>query len=259
MRPFSPSQGLSALEIIMRSQKGQVCVFDVDFTVVRKLTANIGSYLEELKIAKETQSVAFDVKINNFWEDFNGAEDAKRKQDVIKSYVCQILRQILKLDEDEIIDENQKFSEMGMDSLMMLEMKNFIQTMLGKNITMNVSELAELTSVNKLSSHLMGLIKTAKGEGEIEGKQEAEEEDSYSFTPSQKELIDQDMLLPDHVTAKDDSRALCKRSDIKTVLLTGKKCSRKSEIFVLLLKNMHVHVFLLVNLICFSNANRLYW
>lgn len=131
MRPFSPLAGLSGLEIIMRSQKTQVCVFDVDFTVVRKLTANIGAYLEELKIAKETQSVAFDVKINNFWEDFNACDSDEGRVGVIKSYVCQILKQILKLDDDEVIDVNQKFSEMGMDSLMMLEMKNFLQTMLG--------------------------------------------------------------------------------------------------------------------------------
>ncbi|CAL8113277.1 unnamed protein product [Orchesella dallaii] len=208
LRPFYVIQGFSALEMIMRSQKAQVSVLDVDFTVVRKLTGNIGGYLEELKISKD--SGGFDVKMGNFWEDFNAVEDETQKMAVIKQYICNILRQILKLDDDETIDENMKFQEMGVDSLMMLELKNSLQSMLGKNITMNISEMQELTTVNKISAHLMDLISRANG---------TKEENSYNFfTPAQKTLIGEDLILPEHVQAHG---VPCKPSDIKTVLLTG--------------------------------------
>ncbi|ODM98075.1 Polyketide synthase-nonribosomal peptide synthetase [Orchesella cincta] len=77
---------------------------------VRKLTANIGPYLEEMKVSKDAGG-GLDVKIGNFWEDFNAAE-GEQKMGVIKQYICNILRQILKFDDDDTIDENQKFSEM---------------------------------------------------------------------------------------------------------------------------------------------------
>lgn len=104
---------------------------------------------------------------------------------------------------------------MGMDSLMMLEMKNFVQTMLGKNVTMNVSVMAELTTVEKLVNHLMELIV----------KMESDEEhplgpaDYETFSDEMINLINKDMVLPEHI--KPIHGEACKRSEVKNVLFTG--------------------------------------
>jgi acyl carrier protein len=140
-----------------------------------------------------------------------------KKSEVIKSYIEMILRQILKFDEDEPIDENQNFSEMGMDSLMMLEMKNLMQTMLGKGVTMNVSAMQELTTVLKLVAHLEQLIANM-GQEEERGAVDLE-----TFSDELIALINQDMVLPEYLKKiKDGMAPAVKRSQIKSVLLTGK-------------------------------------
>lgn len=252
VKPFAPNQGLLALEAILRTQKTQIAVLDVDFQYVRKLTSNVGTYLEELQITKGNQGVAFTVKIGNFWDDFNSCNIEEKRVGVIKSYVGTILRQILKFDDDEAIDENQNFSEMGMDSLMMLEMKNFLQTMLGKNITMNVSEMSELTSVNKLASHVMQLIKNSDEEESKTSpltKQATMDKGITYFSPELKKIIEEDMVLPD--TIEGNGKA-CSPSEIRTILLTG-----MPNIFNLPYKLLfHNHTFLAIY--CFR-CNRKTW
>ncbi|ODM98078.1 Phenolphthiocerol synthesis polyketide synthase type I Pks15/1 [Orchesella cincta] len=216
IKPFSPTQALSALQVIMGSNKTQIAVLDVDFAYVRKLTSNVGTYLEELKIIKGNQGVAFTVKIGNFWDDFNTCDSEAQKLNVIKSYVEIILRQILKFDEDDTIDENQEWVAMGMDSLMVLEMKNFLQTMLGKNITMNVSEMAELTTINKLAIHVLHLIKKSECHGEVETS--AADKTYNYFDPELRNVLNKDMILPEHIRGLGDP---CDQSNIRVILLTG--------------------------------------
>ncbi len=215
VKPFTPNQGLLALEAIRGTQKTQIAVLDVDFQYVRKLTSNTGTYLEELQITKGNQGVAFNVKIGNFWDEFNSFNIEEKRDRLIRggSYRDQ--------DDDEAIDENQNFSEMGMDSLMMLEMKNFLQTMLGKNITMSVSEMTELTTVNKLASHVMQLIKNSSDEESKCSKltrQATTDQGITYFSPELKKIIEEDMVLPDSIEG--DGKA-CSPSEIRTILLTG--------------------------------------
>lgn len=126
----------------MKSHKSQSCILEVDFSALKKWTGHALAYLEEMKISKDNESTAFNIKIERFWDEYNSAAGDEEKQgEVIKAYVELILRQILKFDDDDCIDEDQNFSDMGMDSLMMLEMKNLMQTMLGKGVTMNVSAM----------------------------------------------------------------------------------------------------------------------
>ncbi|CAL8113280.1 unnamed protein product [Orchesella dallaii] len=223
VKPFSPSQGLLALEIIMKTQKTQIAVLDVDFMYVRKLTSNVGTYLEELKIIKGNQGVAFTAKMGNFWEDFNAVEDELQKMAVIKQYICNILRQILKLDDDDVIDEDVKFQEFGVDSLMLLELKNFLQTMLGKNITINVSEMQEATTINRLAIHVLQLIKKSGQDqnchdvASVTLVDAADKAYNY-FTPELRKILDEDMILPEHIHGNGDP---CDQTNIRTVLLTG--------------------------------------
>jgi thioester reductase-like protein len=210
LRAFTPNQGIAALETLMKSHKTQACVLEVDFSSVRKLTGHAGAYLEELKISKDSSQLAFNVKMDRFWDEYRGATSTVEKTAVIKSYVEIILRQILKFDEDEKIDENQNFSEMGMDSLMMLEMKNFLQTMLGKNVTMNVSDMQELTTVSKLVAHLAAVIESGGADGDVVPTYD-------TFSDDVINLINQDMVLDGDVVPEGDG----KPTAISTVFMTG--------------------------------------
>lgn len=229
VKAFKPSEGLLALDLIMKTQKTQVAVLDMDFSYVRKLTSNVGTYLEELKISKGNQNVTFSAKIAGFWDDFNASDTEEKKIATIKSYVSTILRQILKFDDEEVIDENAKFSEIGMDSLMMLEMKNFLQTMLGKNITMNVSELAELTTINKLATHVLILIAknmepVTDGFG-TESVSLVESKEYNYFSPELRKIIEEDLILPENITATGHLESRQNQQNVTRLLLSGKRNS----------------------------------
>jgi len=51
---------------------------------------------------------------------------------VISKTLKIIIREVLRLPQDEAIDGEAKLQEMGMDSLMMIEMKNMIENLLGE-------------------------------------------------------------------------------------------------------------------------------
>lgn len=176
------------------------------------------AYLDEMKISKDSQSTAFNIKIERFWDEFNSAAgDDDKQTEVVKAYIELILRQILKFDDDEPIDENQNFSDMGMDSLMMLEMKNMMQTMLGKGVTMNVSAMQELTTVSKLVAHLKEMIATMGDEEQDQGPV-----DFDTFSEELIALINKDMVLPvDSFSPRADLLPPVPRSQIKSILLTG--------------------------------------
>jgi len=150
--------------------------------------------------------------MESFWDEYNSSED---KLSVIRHYIELILRQILKFDDDDVIDEHQSFSEMGMDSLMMLEMKNFVQTMLGRNFTLNVSTMSELTNVNKLVSYLEGAIR------DMEEGNSGEVVDHDTFSDELVKTINEDMELVSGIEVDPEVIEPCPRGQIKSVLMTG--------------------------------------
>lgn len=87
-----------------------------------------------------------------------------------------------------------------------------------------------MTTINKLANHLMTLIQAANG-GNEEQDVDEEQKNSYNYySPSQRKMIEEDMILPEHIKAQADNIGPCKPSEIKTVLLTGKNLDKFMQI-----------------------------
>jgi thioester reductase-like protein len=205
LKPFSPLQGISALERALKSQKSQICVCDADFSIIRQVFNGNRKYMEDLKLKQTDLTKEIMIDNEQFWNDFDGATDEEGRLEVVKRFVRSMIRQILKFSKDDPMSDDENFQDMGMDSLMMIEMKNVVQSTLGKRATITVNSVKDCHTVNELSTKLVSLL---SGENDVP-------------PPTREELVQlirEDSELPVHITP---STPHCLPSHIKTVLLTG--------------------------------------
>lgn len=120
--PFSPARGIAALEAILKSQNRQMCVVDLDYLVLMKVHPQSKAYLQHVAgSGSPLDNLGSSlIKSEKFWEEIDSVKDDE-KPAIIKQYVKVLLRQILKLDDQEPIDDQASFQDIGLDSLMMIE------------------------------------------------------------------------------------------------------------------------------------------
>ncbi len=199
IRAFTPAQGIASLEKIMRGVWTQVGVIDVQDWGLLKQIVGLGHYLDEMKTEKQEES-KLSAEFEKLVEEIQAAGPAE-KQEKIQKYMETIVRQTLKLPDNEPLDIDQNFSELGVDSLMAMEMKNRLQGMLGHK-TLTVSALQENRTVRSLSTHLAAIMNS----------------DLVEALPLAEQLKE-DALLPADITSAPIPP--CKPSEFKHILLTG--------------------------------------
>jgi acyl carrier protein len=205
--PFSVLQGIFAFERVKKSQRIQSCVAEADFSIVKQLFPSSKRYLEELKLNQTDQIKELQINNEQFWNDYDAATDDEARLEVVKRFARMIIRQILKLDKDEALNDDENFQDLGMDSLMMIEMKNVVQYTIGKRATITVNSVKDCHTVNELASRLTQYL--LSGESEVP-------------PPTREELIkliEEDSELPETIVPA--SQPACLPSQIQTILLTG--------------------------------------
>jgi len=167
--PFTPLQAFSSLKEILRSHKSQATVVEGDFSKLRLFF----SWIDRLGYAKaiiqsstsnpsgqdKNSSSMVLLTTEQFWAEIEGKKgQPKEMQQVLQKLLVRIISQILKMDESEGLDIHQNLQEMGLDSLMMVELKNLLQGVLGPHITLTASVLSEANTIHKLVKKLHEMI-----------------------------------------------------------------------------------------------------
>ncbi|CAL8129043.1 unnamed protein product [Orchesella dallaii] len=210
VKTISNLQGTTSLEYILKSQRVQLSVANFEsFQMLSKLFPHLSVYLDEKVWKSSNASVSVAIKSDEFWQKY---EDSKPEPDhklsLLKEQIKNILRTVLKLDGSDNITEDGNFQEMGVDSLMFVEIKNHLQALLGSRVVVNPSAIKDSNTVNLLANTLVKVI---------------EGHDEKRTPPSMEEvntLIREDCILPDYVAAKAGEIAV-KAKEIKRILLTG--------------------------------------
>jgi aryl carrier-like protein len=159
LRTFTPDQGIGALERIMSSQEVQIGVSEVSDLSLFKSMFNQGRYLEELRSEGGGEN-RFE-KDASFIQDIrsgSGGDEDRDREGRIRLYIEGIFRKTLNIPTDEVLDPTRNFADLGVDSLMIMEMKNRFQGLLEGGQTLSLSAIQENRTIQSLSSHLAELM-----------------------------------------------------------------------------------------------------
>ncbi|CAL8085190.1 unnamed protein product [Orchesella dallaii] len=212
MKPISNLQAFSAIEYALNSQRAQLAVLNVDSVqVIGMIYSQMSVYLDERLWNASRATVKTTINSEEFWRQYDSLIEAEEKLELVKTQLQSILRTTLKLDDMEVVNCDSNLQEMGVDSLMFVEIKNCLQTLMGERVTVNAGALRDCNTVNLIVSVMMRMI---------EGDDELENETAIPTLEQVNELIREDCILPEDITPKLAAPAppIC---EVKKVLLTG--------------------------------------
>ncbi len=170
---LTPAQGISLFSQIMGSPLHRVAVVAINWGQIAGMVAMVGItpplLLDQLKKRGGEQ---FDL-LNLSAEDLkNGGELKERLQDalpaerrkIITQYVRQNVVAVMGLGEDTDVESNQPLRELGLDSLMAVEIRNVLARGIGAPLP--VSLLFDYPSIDALSAHLDEQTSVIEGQAE---------------------------------------------------------------------------------------------
>ena len=157
LRPIDPEQGMQALEQILSQFHSQISVLPIDWPVFGQQFGLVGRQpllsdwidVEEQR-AQETRLLA---RQQEFLQRLTTLPAGEQRQSLM-TYVQGELNQVLQFDSSQLPNPQQNFFDMGMDSLMAVELKNRLEQGLGHPLSTTL-----LFNYNNLESLVQYLIR----------------------------------------------------------------------------------------------------
>ena len=163
--PFSPSQGLAGLDFAIHSKKQTLIIADFDVGVLLYRFTWLSKYFSNVSVKHKTvhSRCKFDVTSEKFWEQFDNEGVS-----VMEKYISQGVGMLLKFEEQEQIDIHKSFQDMGLDSLMVVELKNILQVLFGSRLTLSVDTMSDCNNIALLSQRLSELASNTDGNEKVD-------------------------------------------------------------------------------------------
>ncbi len=177
MLGLKPKDGMRALEFVLLRQQAHVTIANIHWKNYLKKMVEVPTWLEDFVIEKNTK--------NNLFTQLE-ALPIEERLPMIKTYFKEQLRLVLGLSAAQILDEQKGFFDMGLDSLMAVELKNRLQADLGKSVVLNTNVIFNYPSVESMVEYLAQLLKL-----EIPIKENVEELDNSIDEMSIEEIRQQ--------------------------------------------------------------------
>ncbi len=150
MSSIPPEQGLDILTQLLAESVTQVGVIPINWSqFVAQLPA--GMTMPVLEEFMSSQSVAVETKSNEFLLELQKAKASDRPQ-IMTNYLQGVVGKLLGFSESQLPDTQLGFFDMGMDSLLSLELRNLLQKSLGCSVSSTV--LFEYTNIEALAEYL---------------------------------------------------------------------------------------------------------
>jgi myxalamid-type polyketide synthase MxaE and MxaD len=164
MSSIPPEQGLQILDQLLGQSAALVGVFPVDWSqFVTQLP--LGMKMPVLEAFIGSQSVAKDTQSNEFLAQLKAAKASLRPQ-LMTNYLQGVVGKLLGFPDSQMLDPQLGFFEMGMDSLLALELRNLLQTSLGCALSATI--LFEFSNIESLAEYLTTDVLAGKLEATVE-------------------------------------------------------------------------------------------
>ena len=151
MSSIPPEQGLEVLTQLLAESATQVGVIPINLSqFVAQLPA--GMTMPVLSEFTTSQSVVAETKNNEFLLELQKAKASDRPQ-IMTNYLQGMVGKLLGFSEEQLPDTQLGFFDMGMDSLLSLELRNLLQKSFGCSVSSTV--LFEYTNIEALAEYLV--------------------------------------------------------------------------------------------------------
>lgn len=164
LKPYTVKAGQQILQDSLERYSGSFMAVSVDWNKFSSGMVNpyTGQLLKRLVNREEKKQE------NNNIYDFITLINGMTKKEVrrlLRNRITQICREVMGYEEDDVLDENTAFKELGADSLMIFSMRNAINTLIKGDV--GVSDFYNYATIEKLTNHIMEDILVIEQEEEI--------------------------------------------------------------------------------------------
>ncbi|GAB4552316.1 MAG: hypothetical protein Tsb0014_46220 [Pleurocapsa sp.] len=148
LKAIAPSKALKVLKQLLQQQATQTIVFPVDWaTFLAQQPAN--PFFNQVQPQVETPNTP----PSSFLQQLAATETNRRKT-LLQEHIRSQIAQVLGYRDPDAIDIQEKFADLGMDSLMAVEFKNNLQTSLGNAVSLTAA--FDYPTVELLTDYING-------------------------------------------------------------------------------------------------------
>jgi acyl transferase domain-containing protein/acyl carrier protein len=159
-RPLSITQGLQALDAVSADGRAELAVLPMDWQALHEEAARVPPLVRGLVHPSSSGAAAPVIEPARRLRDALQAAPVSERPRLVEAQVERDLRDVLGLGSREgggaHLDPRSRFSELGMDSLMAVELKNRLQRELDVRLT--PTTIFNYPSVSALTAHLLELL-----------------------------------------------------------------------------------------------------
>ena len=194
---IDPQVGLGWFEQVLEGNPVQRGLMEIDWAALANMSGSIPAFLSELDVKA---SVGVDADLQKMADEFRtGLADAPidERTPMLIEKICEQIKRVMGLDESDTINPNQPLQELGLDSLMAVELRNILCALIGKQLPATL--MFKYPTVASLSTFLIQdmfpdeMADAAEDNAETENteasaQQEQQEEDDQLDDLSDDEL-----------------------------------------------------------------------
>lgn len=157
LESLTPEQGLQAVNDLMLQPRPQVAVLKIDWPVFfRELpTRRPPPLLAEVARAAGPTTTAKD-STGDFLTKLNQAERGTPRRALLREHISRQVARILEFDDSFVLDPHQPLAEVGLDSLMAIELRNLLSTSIDRQLPPTL--LFDYPTIESVYSYLATLV-----------------------------------------------------------------------------------------------------
>ncbi|MCP5018763.1 MAG: SDR family NAD(P)-dependent oxidoreductase [Ketobacter sp.] len=150
---IDPQVGLDWFNMVLQGNPVQRGLMVIDWAALANMSGSIPAFLSELDVKA---SVGVDADLQKMADEFRaGLADAPidERTPMLVEMICEQIKRVMGLDESDTINPNQPLQELGLDSLMAVELRNILCALIGKQLPATL--MFKYPTVSSLSTFLI--------------------------------------------------------------------------------------------------------